>query len=457
MPALPARFPLSCDIRSMKNVSPMNDRKSLLACCCSCCLFVLPLLASDQPKKIEPDPRVVEAAKRTGYAPVVPFPAEDTVDPAGRPPSWLEVRPFPIVDGKPIVSRSVYHSQTLGLDVGYNIFLPPGYDADMSRRFPVVYWLHGRNNNEYTNIAQASFAHEAILKGQLEPLIIIFGNGLGQAFYLDSVDGRYPAETLIIKELIPHIDGKYRTQASRTGRHIAGMSMGGFGCLRLAFKYPQLFASVVSYAGVFSPEGAAANERNVVKVTGGDRKRFVSESPQALLEKNADQIRDRLAIRIICGSRDRFLQDAREMNQQLARLKIDHDYEELSPFGHDIDGMFARAGVEGLQFALTAGVMARKQSVEFDVNTNVPIGAVRIIDPVYPESAKQAKVEGRIALEARIALDGTVKEVRTVSGDSRLADPTADIVKRWKFDAPKVDGKPAEITIGVEVRFRLGE
>ncbi len=434
----------------------MKTRKSLFTCCWYC-LFVLSLAAADQPKKIEPDPRVVEVAKRTGYTPVVPFPAEDTVDPKAKPPSWLEVRPFPTVDGKPIVSRGVFHSQALGLDVGYNIFLPPGYDADASRRFPVVYWLHGRNNNEYSNISQASFAHEAIVKGQLEPLIIVFANGLGQAFYIDSVDGRYPAETLIIKELIPHIDATYRTHTSRTGRHIAGMSMGGFGCLRLAFKYPRLFSSVVSYAGVFSPEGAAANERNVVKVTGGDAKRFVAESPQALLEKNADQIADRLAIRIVCGSRDRLVKDAREMNQQLARLMIEHDYEELSPFGHDIVGMFSRAGVEGLQFAMTAGARARKQSVEFDVNTTVPIRAVRILDPVYPEAAKQAKVEGRIVLEVRIAEDGSVKEVHTVSGDPRLADPTADILRRWKFEPPRVDGKPAEITLSVEVRFRLGE
>jgi len=425
--------------------------------CGWCCLIVLSLHASDQPKKIEPDPKVVEVAKRTGYAPVVPFPAEDRVDPAARPPSWLEVRPFPTVDGKAIVSRATFKSQALGLDVGYNIFLPPGYEAETSRRFPVLYWLHGRNENEYTNISQALFAHEAILKGQLEPLIIVFANGLGQAFYMDSVDGRYPAETLVIKELIPHIDATYRTHALRTGRHIAGMSMGGFGCLRLAFKYPELFASVVSYAGVFPPDGVVANEPNVVKITGGDAKRFIAESPQALMEKNADQIRDRLAIRIICGSRDRFVKDAREMNQRLAGLKIEHDYEELSPFGHDIAGMFARAGVEGLRFALTAGARARQQSVEFDINTTVPIGVVRIMDPVYPEAAKQAKVEGRIALEVRIAEDGAVKEVRTLSGDPRLADPTADIVKRWKFDRPKIDGKPAEITLGVEVRFRLGE
>jgi len=420
-------------------------------------LFVLSALAADQPRRFEPDPKVVEIAKRTGYAPVVPFPAEDTVDSAARPPSWLQVRPFPTAEGKPIVSRAIFHSRTLDLDVGYNIFLPPGYDRDASRRYPVIYWLHGRNENEYTNISQAEFAHDAILKGQLEPLIIVFANGLGQAFYLDSVDGRYPAETLVVKELIPHVDATYRTQTTRSGRHIAGMSMGGFGCLRLAFKYPQLFSSVVSYAGVFSPQGAAANERNVVKVTGGDKKRFIAESPQVLVETNADQIRDRLAIRIICGSRDRFINDAREMNQQLASLKIDHDYEELSPFGHDINGMFTRAGVEGLRFALAAGETARKQAVEFDVSTNVPIGVVRMIDPTYPEPAKQAKVEGRIVLELRVGEDGSVKEVRRLSGDPRLADSTAEIVKNWRFDAPKIDGKPAEVNVTVEVRFRLGE
>jgi|GEM_PF-2456805 len=423
-----------------------------------CCLLLTgySLLAAGQMQHIQPDPDVVEVAKRTGYAPVVPFPAEDTVDPNGKPPSWLEVRPFPVVDGKPIVNRGVFRSQALGMDVGYNIFLPPGYEADASARFPVVYWLHGRNDNEYTSISQAVFAHEAIVNRRLAPLIIVFASGLGQSFYLDSTDGRYPAETLFIKELIPHIDGKFRTILTRSGRHIAGMSMGGFGCLRLAFKYPELFCSVVSYAGLFPPE-RVASEPNVAKMTGGNFEAFTAQTPQAVLEKNADQIRDRLAVRVICGSQDRFVSSARAFNLLLAQLQIDHDYEELSPFGHDIVGMFERAGVEGLQFAVKAGAAARRQSVTFDINTTVPVGVQRIIEPVYPESAKQAKVEGRINLEVRLAEDGSVKEVRALSGDPRLAGPTAEIVRRWRFDRPKVDGNPSEIIIGVEVKFRLGE
>jgi endo-1,4-beta-xylanase len=69
------------------------------------------------------------------------------------------------------------------------------------------------------------------------------------SFYSDSFDGQWMAETTVIEELVPHIDATYRTIANRDGRAIQGMSMGGFGALKLAFKYPDLFSSVVAFAG----------------------------------------------------------------------------------------------------------------------------------------------------------------------------------------------------------------
>ena len=74
-------------------------------------------------------------------------------------------------------------------------------------------------------------------------------NGGKTTMYKDSYDGKYMGETNIIRELIPHIDGTYRTIAARYGRCIEGFSMGGRGSTRLAMKYPDMFCSLFDQSG----------------------------------------------------------------------------------------------------------------------------------------------------------------------------------------------------------------
>ena len=65
--------------------------------------------------------------------------------------------------------------------------------------------------------------------GKAPEVILVFPKGRHYSWYCDSADGTKPVETVIIKELIPHIDRTYRTVARREGRAIEGSSMGGFG------------------------------------------------------------------------------------------------------------------------------------------------------------------------------------------------------------------------------------
>ena len=80
---------------------------------------------------------------------------------------------------------------------------------------------------------------------------MVFVNGGTDSMYCDYADGTVMPETCIIKELIPYIDNNYRTVALREGRALEGFSMGGFGAVRFAFKYPQLFCAVRSFSGAF--------------------------------------------------------------------------------------------------------------------------------------------------------------------------------------------------------------
>jgi len=136
----------------------------------------------------------------------------------------------------------------MNVEVGYCLYLPPGYAQDSTTRYPVVYWLHGGGGNELTGItALAPVADQAIRVGELPPMIIVFING-GPTWHYDEPATGQLGETAFIAELIPLIDRSYRTIADRNHRAIEGMSMGGRATTRGIFKHPELFCSAAPLA-----------------------------------------------------------------------------------------------------------------------------------------------------------------------------------------------------------------
>lgn len=142
------------------------------------------------------------------------------------------------------VTHHTFRSGSMKREVGYCIYLPPGYATDTERRYPVIYHLHGAGGNETRSVYSASVLHEGIVAGKLPEVVMVFPNGGRSTMYLDSGDGRFMAETMMIKELIPHIDATYRTIADRKARCIEGFSMGGRGSTNLAMKHPQLWLAL---------------------------------------------------------------------------------------------------------------------------------------------------------------------------------------------------------------------
>ena len=113
------------------------------------------------------------------------------------------------------VTHHTYRSEAMKCDVGYCIYLPPAYVKEPTRRFPVIYHLHGAGGNETRATYSAQVLDEGIRAGRWPDMIIVFPNGGRSTLYKDSGDGRFLAETTVIKELLPHIDGTYRTVAAR--------------------------------------------------------------------------------------------------------------------------------------------------------------------------------------------------------------------------------------------------
>jgi S-formylglutathione hydrolase FrmB len=222
-----------------------------------------------------------------------------------------------------------------GKEVKLHVLLPDGYGdaASAEKHYPTVYLLHGYGG-DYTEWIRVGVEKEA---AGLQA-ILVFPEG-DQSFYINhhgDAAGRW--EDYITSEVLKLVDGKFRTHASRDGRGVSGLSMGGFGALMLGFRHPGLFASAASHSGALGVPGSIRRGEigeRLAKIFGpedsAERKaydlvRLASELPA---EK-------RPAIYIDCGSQDFLLNDNRAFVAELAKLKAAYEYREV-PGGHTFD------------------------------------------------------------------------------------------------------------------------
>ncbi|WP_395742128.1 alpha/beta hydrolase [Prosthecobacter sp.] len=247
----------------------------------------------------------------------------------------------PVPELPPNVTHHTLRSTSMQREVGYCIYLPPGYAKDTGRRYPVIYHLHGAGGNEVRSVYSASVLHEGIIAGRLPEIIMVFPNGGRSTMYQDSADGRFMAETMMIKELIPHIDAAYRTIAERKARCIEGFSMGGRGSTNLAMKFPQMFASLFNQSGNVYHVSDASNLPN--PYLGDDPERLRANDAFLNLAKNLPDIKAGLRIQVACGTADPdHLVTVRQYHQALTQAGVPHSYFEVEGLDHNqkkmIDG-----------------------------------------------------------------------------------------------------------------------
>lgn len=137
------------------------------------------------------------------------------------------------------ISTQTFRSDTLGHAWRYNLYLPDGYegsDAD----YPVIYLLHGSGGDE-TGWDEGMRLLDVLVEAGKVPPCIAVAPSSGTSWWVDGVED---FETAVMADLIPHVDATYRTIARRDGRGLAGYSMGGYGALRFALTYPDVFGAV---------------------------------------------------------------------------------------------------------------------------------------------------------------------------------------------------------------------
>ncbi|HEX8551594.1 MAG TPA: alpha/beta hydrolase family protein [Abditibacteriaceae bacterium] len=214
-----------------------------------------------------------------------------------------------------------YSSPSLGMQTAANIFVP-----QRSGPFAVLYLLHGLSDNH--TIWQRRTRLEAYLDELNLPLMIVMPDG-GRGFYTDAQEG-FAYESAIVKDLVPLIDTTFQTSGKRA---VGGLSMGGYGGVKLALKYPELFVSGHSHSGALAVarslwERDDAFVREMTRIF-GDSPAGGPDDPFAL----AKQASPRPALRIDCGVDDFLIEGNRVFSAYLNELGYDHEYEEF-PGGH---------------------------------------------------------------------------------------------------------------------------
>lgn len=234
-------------------------------------------------------------------------------------------------------------SKILGRGVRYCAILPPSYDANKSRRYPVVYFLHGLGGNEQFLVTSGGWnLIEDLWQHKIGEFLIVTPDA-GSSFYINSRDGRVRYEDFFVREFIPFIDHNYRTSAVRHSRGIAGISMGGYGALHIAFRHPELFASVSANSAALLeklPDVHFANPQQsaLLRVL----RAFGTPPDPAFWHRNDPLALARTAnlaglkIYLDCGTEDDygFYRGASALDKILSARKIPHEFH-LYPGSHN--------------------------------------------------------------------------------------------------------------------------
>jgi len=254
----------------------------------------------------------------------------------------------------------IYPTPARGRDTfgSFIIYLPKEYNST-TKCYPVIYYLHGGNGNQREGQWLMNEIDKAITTLKIPPVIIVSVQALPIGWYCNANVGAKgvisgPVEDVLIKNLIPFIDTHYRTIAKPSGRGLEGWSMGGFGAIRLAFKYPELFGYTSSVAGALIEFQDEHNPQYLVNTFGpatgpGSEKSieyFNSVHPRFYASKNAELIKKNVKIRLIVGDQDWLYNNNGKLittifSNYLDSLGIKHEYTVLKNVGHMVPAEFA--------------------------------------------------------------------------------------------------------------------
>jgi len=247
------------------------------------------------------------------------------------------------------VEYKTFQSKILGRELRYGLYLPPSYANSPSKKYPVLYFLHGAFENEmrWSTQGQTDMKLDQMIAGGKIGDFIVAIPSAANSFYTNTRDGSEKWEDMIITEFIPMVEASNRVAGMRATRGISGTSMGGYGALKLAMKHPELFGSVSAHSAVLLQDLAAA------RVSGGRLAMFQSlfdriyginqdltywEANNPMTIAKDTKRLNGLKIYFDCGTEDNygFEVGAKQFDEMLTKAGYPHEAH-LYPGGHGWD------------------------------------------------------------------------------------------------------------------------
>jgi S-formylglutathione hydrolase FrmB len=250
------------------------------------------------------------------------------------------------------IDCSAVNSRLLQQKVHYCVSVPEGYDKAVAAHaagYPVLYFLHGLGDNEQSlfNTGGWNVIQDLRQQKKIGDFLIVAPEGK-QTFYINSADGQVRYNDFFVQEFIPFIEHKYLVRRERATRGVSGISMGGYGALRFAFAYPQLFGSVSAQSAALMT--ATPQDVNTAIRAGTALSRMLgavfgrpinlthwrANDPFLLARKNHAALR-KTAIYFNCGDHDGygFEKGAQALDRQLKTEGVPHVFH-LYPGDHSL-------------------------------------------------------------------------------------------------------------------------
>ncbi|MBV9171478.1 MAG: prolyl oligopeptidase family serine peptidase [Chloroflexi bacterium] len=212
-----------------------------------------------------------------------------------------------------------FSSAIIGEDFSYRVYLPPDYLRSPSRRYPVLYMLHGAGGN-YTEWSDSFLPEQAdrmITSGEIAPMIIVMPDDGGQTYWANWSDDGPRWGDYMTEDVVSMVDQRYRTLTSPRERAIGGLSMGGLGALNLAFQHPDVFGIVGSH----SPSVRTQPDPALWFLHDQD---FWDNDPVWLIENRSGL--DSLSIWLDVGDEDVWLPNIEAVHQALTDQGLKHEW-----------------------------------------------------------------------------------------------------------------------------------
>lgn len=214
-----------------------------------------------------------------------------------------------------------YYSHSLAKASAFNVIFPDAPDAP--RPWSVYYLLHGLSD-DHTTWSRRSCVERYTLG---YPMMVVMPDG-GRGWYTNAQDGDAYEDDLI-KDVIGLVEKNFPVKAERSARCIGGISMGGYGAVKLGLKHPHLFASVDSQSGVLELLRHPLESKKISPEFPRIFGRGGRDGPEDPFHLAGEvSAKDRPAMRLICGEEDPFLPQNRSFRDHLESLNYPHEYVE---------------------------------------------------------------------------------------------------------------------------------